>query len=138
MMSAKRQVNIMIMTKQRQTIYDYFLRHPEKHPTAEEVYEEIRQKEPGIGIATVYRNLKRLVEQGKLRELNLEKQGVRYDLYEQEHYHFICDVCGKVDNFTMPVLDHIDAEVSKLVQGSITSKSLIFHGICQHCTMQKK
>lgn len=128
----------MIMTKQRKMIYGYFLEHPEYHPTAEEIYDYVKQSNPSIGIATVYRNLKLLVEQGFIRELNLEKQGVRYDLLEHEHYHFICESCGSITNFGIDTLHHIDEEVELQTHGKITRKNLIFHGLCEQCLLKDK
>ena len=123
----------MVMTKQRQMILEYFQQYPETHPTAEELYDYVKRMEYTIGIATVYRNLKKLVEIDILRELNLEKQGVRYDLAAHEHYHFICDNCGSIKNFVIPELVAIDKAVEQQVQGTLTYKDLIFHGICAHC-----
>lgn len=123
----------MAMTKQRKMILEYFQEHPETHPTAEEIYEYVKSKICTIGIATVYRNLKKLVEIEMIRELKLEKQGVRYDLVTKEHFHFICDDCGTIENFVLPELLQIEDIVEQHVQGQVKRKDLIFHGICRNC-----
>lgn len=123
----------MAFTKRGQIIYDYFKNNPSKHPTAEEVYDELKKQDITIGVATVYRNLRNLVEQGILREINIEKQGVRYDFLEHEHYHFICDTCGNIENFMLDTLQQINTEVEDTTQGIILSKDLVFRGICKTC-----
>ena len=128
----------MNKTKQRENIMSYFNTYPQYHPSAEEIYMYVKEKDDSIGIATVYRNLKKMVEQGIIAELNVEKQGVRYDLLTHEHYHFICDVCGKIENFTNASLEHINKEVEDTTLGKITAKSLTFHGICKDCLQKEK
>lgn len=52
---------------------------------------------PGIGIATVYRNLKSLHEEGVLLVVNLPGENARYELRDQpHHHHFQCRACGRV------------------------------------------
>lgn len=52
---------------------------------------------PGLGLATVYRNLKALVEDGALQPVDLPGQGTRYELAQRpHHHHFQCLVCQRV------------------------------------------
>ncbi|MGB4984476.1 MAG: transcriptional repressor [Erysipelotrichaceae bacterium] len=126
------------MTKRGKLIYEYFLNHPQSHPTAEEIYIYLKSLDDKVGIATVYRNLKALVDMQHLREINLEKQGVRYDLIDHEHYHFICDSCGCITNFTLDTLKNINKEIEEKTKGNVLSKDLIFHGICESCLKKKE
>lgn len=127
----------MVMTKQRQMIMEYFQEHPETHPNAEEIYDYVKEKVSTIGIATVYRNLKKLVEANMIRELNLEKQGVRYDFVIQEHFHFVCDHCGAIENFVIPELLQIDDIVEQHIHGYVKRKDFIFHGTCKDCLSKR-
>ncbi|MEG0275093.1 MAG: transcriptional repressor [Longicatena sp.] len=121
------------MTKRGQLIYEYFINHPNAHPTAEEIYTYLKTLDDKVGIATVYRNLKSLVKMNHLREISVEKQGVRYDLIDYEHYHFICETCGTIQNFSLDTLKNINKEVEETTQGVILSKDMIFRGICKEC-----
>jgi Fur family transcriptional regulator, ferric uptake regulator len=52
---------------------------------------------PGMGIATVYRNLKSLQEEGVLQVVSLPGENARYELRDQpHHHHFQCRACGRV------------------------------------------
>ncbi|HYU74713.1 MAG TPA: transcriptional repressor, partial [Ktedonobacteraceae bacterium] len=65
------------------------LRASEKHPTALEVYEEVRRVRPRIGLATVYRLLHQLTEQGLIKELGRNDECCRYDGRTNRHDHAI-------------------------------------------------
>lgn len=52
---------------------------------------------PGLSIATVYRNLKALVDEGQLRAVMLPGESARFELADVgHHHHFQCRVCGRV------------------------------------------
>lgn len=70
------------------------LRATDAHPTAMEVYEAARRKRPRIGLATVYRVLHQLVEQGMVKELGRDE--ARYDANIERHDHAICTECGRL------------------------------------------
>lgn len=62
-----------------------------------EVLAEAQPAAPSLGIATVYRNLKSLVEEGWLKTVELPGQPPRYELADiGHHHHFHCRSCGKV------------------------------------------
>jgi len=103
------------------------------HPSAEEVFLQVRQTLPHISLGTVYRNLQRLVEEGKIRVLRSGGRVARYDPMTAEHDHFICRQCGRV----VDVVLESDRPVNLaplLEQGfTIATKSLSIHGLCQQC-----
>lgn len=70
------------------------LREASNHPTALEVYEQVRVLRPRIGMATVYRILHQLSELGLIRELGRDAESCRYDARTVRHDHAICTVCG--------------------------------------------
>lgn len=123
----------MALTKRGNMIYKYFQMHPTQHPTAEEVYNYVKTMDSKVGIATIYRNLNRLVELRYLREINLEKQGVRYDLNDEEHCHFICDACGHIENIQLDGFNDMNTIVEKITQGNVTKTNFMFHGCCRKC-----
>jgi Fe2+ or Zn2+ uptake regulation protein len=66
------------------------------HPFAHEIYQRVHKKLPRISLATVYRNLHGLVDEGKIRTLLLDAQGARFDPETSQHDHFVCERCGRV------------------------------------------
>jgi Fur family ferric uptake transcriptional regulator len=62
-----------------------------------EVLDEARRHVAALGLATVYRNLKSLVDAGAIQVVTLPGEVARYELAQQRHHHhFRCDVCQRV------------------------------------------
>src|SRR5207245_9823433 len=66
------------------------------HPFAHEIYQRVHKKLTRISLATVYRNLHSLVDEGKIRTLLLDSQGARFDPEPTQHDHFVCERCCRV------------------------------------------
>ena len=64
------------------------------HPSAEWVFEHVRQEVPDISLATVYRNLSLFKDQGLITSLGTVKGVERFDGNTDPHVHFICTGCG--------------------------------------------
>lgn len=80
-------------TAQRQIILEE-LRKVKSHPTADQVYEMVKKRMPGIGLATVYRNLDYLRQNGMVIKLESKGDKARYDGFIEPHCHLICKSCG--------------------------------------------
>lgn len=109
------------------------------HPTAEELYNEINRLYPTISRSTVYRNIGILLEKKDIKKVKVLNGPDRFDGNCLEHYHLICEKCGKVFDFTY----HFDnEELRKTIieqTGVITDiNSITLYGICNECKFQKK
>ena len=120
-------------TVQRQIIADA-LKNFDIHPTVDEVYMEIQKNHPSIGKATVYRNLRKLAEDGKIRQVTLSEDVERYDKRADQHYHFKCNNCGRLFDVDMDYIAHIDEQVRQEYGFQIQMHDVIFKGFCLHCT----
>lgn len=103
------------------------------HPTAEEVYAEVAKEHPTISKGTVYRNLKELVENGDIYDIEVPGAASHFDHNCFEHYHARCIKCGKVVDVDLPYMaDLIDKIVDK--HGfEFTGYDLVFKGVCPEC-----
>ena len=108
------------------------------HPLAHEIYRRVHRRLPRISLATVYRNLHSLVEEGKIRTLILDEQGARFDPETSRHDHFVCERCGRVvDLFLRRARPRDLSSLAK--QGYVvTTHSLTVHGICQVCAARRR
>ena len=62
-----------------------------------EVLDEARRHVAALGLATVYRNLKSLVDAGAIQVVTLPGEVARYEVAQRgHHHHFRCDVCQRV------------------------------------------
>ncbi len=83
------------LTRQRVAVYDYLSR-VDNHPTAEEVFLNVKRKLPKISLATVYKNLEALVVCAAVSKLAYGDGSARYDIRTDHHYHTRCLQCGRI------------------------------------------
>src|SRR5580700_7943511 len=84
------------VTAQRQSVFRA-LQGNVAHPSAEAVYELVRQEVETISLKTVYQTLNDLAELGEIAALDLGTGTVRFDPnVESAHHHLVCRGCGKV------------------------------------------
>ena len=82
-------------SRQREAIVQYLTGRTD-HPSAESVYQALRQTHPNISLGTVYRNLTLLADLGEIARLRLGDGVDHFDADTSRHYHFICSECGSV------------------------------------------
>src|SRR5665811_833445 len=74
------------------------LRRRERHATADEIGEAVREALPGTSIPTVYATLELLVELGLARRIGAGSGATLYDARTEPHQHLVCRRCGQVDD----------------------------------------
>lgn len=122
-------------SRQRDVILDY-LKSTASHPTAEEVYENIRVLEPNISLGTVYRNLKQLADYDMIKRLHMNDGIDHFDADTSVHHHLFCTSCGRVydlkpDNAEgfAKNLDFAGFEGGNKIEGFV----IYFYGKCCKC-----
>ncbi len=123
-------------TKQRGAILRV-LRNTDTHPTADWIYQEVRKEMPNVSLGTIYRNLKTLVEMGEVQELSYGSGHTRYDAKAHNHYHFVCDECGKIEDLDIPCMRELNENVEEEVQGHVREHRLEFYGVCAECLAEQ-
>jgi Fur family peroxide stress response transcriptional regulator len=108
------------------------------HPFADEIYRRVHEKLPRISLATVYRNLRSLVEAGKIGTLLLDQQGARYDPEISEHDHFICERCGRVSDLFLRRARRIDLTSLAKDGYVVTKHNVTVYGMCQVCAAARR
>ncbi len=119
-------------TRQREAILRV-VRRMSCHPTADEVYAEVRKEIPCVSLGTVYRNLKLLADTGEVAPVAGGGALNRYDGCTDNHYHFRCDSCGRVLDVEEPVDTDLDRRVAAQTGLAIRCHCLEFHGLCKDC-----
>jgi Fur family ferric uptake transcriptional regulator len=88
----------------------------DRHMTAEDIYQALRDAEEDVGIATVYRVLTQFEAAGLIERHNFDNGPAVYELDRGEHHdHMVCTETGKVIEFH-------DAEIEK-IQERIASQN---------------
>jgi len=83
------------------------------HFSAQELYDQVRQKHPRIGFATVHRTLKLLEDCGLARSVNYGDGTQRYEPNRFQHHHVICTSCNRTVEFLSPELESLLLQVQQ-------------------------
>ncbi len=117
-------------SKQRDALIE-ILQSTDTHPTAEWVYDKMKEKFPNVSLATVYRNLKHMIEMGIAREIYTDNSS-RYDANMDEHYHFMCTKCDRLIDI-MPKSENAELKYLKNKGFLIERYDLSIYGLCDEC-----
>lgn len=124
------------MTNQRRKILEY-LKSVKTHPTAEMVYAALKSELPSMTLATVYRNLNHLADEGKISKFDV-KCVSHFDGDLSFHLHCVCCDCGKI-------IDVFDSQAKKTIIKKLESSGfepetlkIITYGKCRKCYEKKQ
>ena len=101
--------------------------------TADEIYEAIAKEHPTISRATVYRNLNRLSQTGKIRRIEIPGGADRFERWCHPHYHIKCEVCGRIFDVDMEYIQHLEDKIRDTHGSQLTGHDILFTGICPQC-----
>ena len=127
------QAHNLRMTRQRRVILEA-LKKIDCHPSADQVFHEVRQHMPRISLGTVYRNLETLSELGQIQKLELGGATKRFDWDTRKHYHIRCVECGRVDDAPVAPLQKIENRLYGATVFTIIGHRLEFTGFCPNCS----
>ena len=120
-------------SRKREAIYNT-LRGTTVHPTAEWVYETLKPDYPDLSLGTVYRNIKKFCESGKVRSVGVIRGQEHFDGDTSKHSHFVCSGCGRVlDIFEPVVAEDTLADIEMKHEFRIMSEDILFSGVCPNC-----
>ncbi len=122
----------MNYSKQREVILNT-LKENVVHPTAEYLYAKIQEKDPKISLATLYRNLNQLTENGMIKKIDGLETSSHYDHNTHEHYHFICTKCRRVFDIDAEVAPELIRRTEEKTDFLIENHDIVFSGICKDC-----
>ncbi len=120
------------MTRQRKAILEN-LKDRKDHPTASEIYIQVRGRIPQVSLGTIYRNLNVLQELGEVQEINVNNNFKRYDGNPEQHYHFFCRDCGNVYDLKGSYQEELDQLFSRKNAHYISGHNADFFGTCCNC-----
>lgn len=123
------------ITPQRHAILEHLV-HSVSHPTADEIYKALEGKFPNMSVATVYNNLRVFKGAGLVKELTYGDSSSRFDFVTSDHYHIICNSCGKIMDFYYPGLDEVETLAEHVTGFKVADHRMEVYGTCPDC--QKK
>lgn len=121
------------VTRQRLLVADA-LTAEGRQVTAQDLYHRLREREPRIGRATVFRTLEALVAAGVARRLEQDSHVYGYVACRPEHHHHLaCERCGRVEEIDEAYVTPVAERVSSELGFTIDDARLDFYGRCARC-----
>ncbi len=109
-----------------------------KHLTPEEIYHEVKKINSGIGLATVYRALSFLENEGLVNSISFGIEGKKYELNRGTHHdHMICLNCDKIIEFYDDELETLQEKIAKKHGFKLITHELNMYGVCQDCKKEE-
>ncbi|WP_085521599.1 peroxide-responsive transcriptional repressor PerR [Tuberibacillus sp. Marseille-P3662] len=125
------------ITPQRHAILEYLITSM-THPTADDIYKALESKFPNMSVATVYNNLRVFKKSGLVKELTYGDSSSRFDYASSDHYHVICNTCGKIVDFHYPGLDEVEHLAEHVTGFNIGKHRMEVYGVCPDCQENHK
>ncbi|MBM3149775.1 MAG: transcriptional repressor [Chloroflexi bacterium] len=104
------------------------------HISAEEIYEQVRDRYPYANISTVYRTLELLKELGLVTEVELGDGRVRYHPAERgRHHHLVCQKCGIILDLPENAISNLEDVLFHEYGFQADLRHLAIFGLCTEC-----
>ena len=111
------------------------------HPTADMIYATVRRELPRISLGTVYRNLQRLVAEGRMSLAPVQDdsgRSYRFDPETRPHDHFVCQGCKRIYDVARDRTGAVDLGALELKGFQVTSHTLAVYGLCPRCALARR
>jgi Fur family transcriptional regulator, peroxide stress response regulator len=103
------------------------------HPSADNIYQEVRRQLPMISFNTVYKTLETFCQLGLITKINPLHEVARYDGNVSPHTHMVCTRCHKVEDFTWHWPEEVPLPSPGATGFKVDSLAVHLFGLCPHC-----
>jgi Fur family ferric uptake transcriptional regulator len=104
--------------------------------SAQEIFDRLRAEGRGVGIASVYRILDFLADQGFVQRVDIGDAITRFEPAHSDgvhHHHLVCNSCGKVEAFADERLEHALRQVERKTGYTTAGHDVLLRGACRDC-----
>ena len=123
------------VTTQRILIFKELAKHTKEHPSAEDLYNLLKDKVYGLSISTVYRALSIFESLGLVRRIPTPDGKAHFEIANEPHGHFVCHLCGKVFDLDVTSSSYKDIKENLSQKGfNLESCNLVCFGTCKDCS----
>jgi len=119
-------------TFQRMNILEVIEKHG--HMSVDDIYAEVIKVHPSLSLATIYKNIILMQENGILVEVPIAGKKSKYELAKIDHMHLICTECGEVEDMNcMTSTDKIFHELTDKEHFKLDRRQVNLYGVCESC-----
>jgi len=104
------------------------------HPTAQQVYDKVKETHPTVSLATVYKTLQLLKNLDLIQELNLPQGQARFDSYTKPHINLICLRCGSILDLDDTSAIELTRRVVAATKFRLKGQRIDIFGTCRRCS----
>jgi len=117
------------ITSQRLEILRYLDKH-RNHPTAYQIYTDLKKNNPSLSKTTVYNSLEILNKHNIINSISITGLESRYDIINEMHHHFMCKKCGRIIDIEITC-----PNIKKIIEigHKIEEVHGYFKGKCKEC-----
>ena len=125
------------ITETRKAVIDFIIQSHD-HPSADMIYQALLPAFPNMSLATVYNNLKVLIDEGFVSELKVRNDTTTYyDFMGHQHLNVICEKCGRIADMDLDLPD-VQQEAADQTGYQITKIQMVVSGICPDCVARQQ
>ena len=125
------------ITETRKAVIDFIIQSHD-HPSADMIYQALLPAFPNMSLATVYNNLKVLIDEGFVSELKVRNDTTTYyDFMGHQHLNVICEKCGRIADMDLDLPD-VQQEAADQTGYQITKSQRVVYGICPDCVTRQQ
>jgi len=120
------------VTTQRLAICKFILSRND-HPTAEQIYQNLRIEYPTISLGTIYKTLHLLKELGLIQELGFNEGSTRYDPDMELHINMVCTNCGKISDYKVENVEKLWSDIISDLRITPKGQRIDIYYECNDC-----
>lgn len=130
-------------TKSKGYIMEFFQSHMEQIVSAADIHGYLEENGKQVNLATVYRNLDKMTEEGVLLKYKTAKD--EHAVYQytggrdtcHEHLHLQCARCGKVIHLECGFMKDITEHLLEHHGFALECSNSVLYGLCRECRLEK-
>ena len=108
------------------------------HPTAEILYQRLKDRMPSLSLDTVYRTLGTLVSHNLVHRVESAQNQARFEVQHIHHHHVVCRECGRISDFKWNLVDQTSLQRELDTWGRVERAHMVVYGICRECLETRK
>jgi len=128
-------------TRHRDQLLSYLKTVPGQHVTVQDIQTYFKDKKTGIGTATIYRQLERMVEEGLVTKYTIDNNSPAcFEYIEQETQchkeacnHCKCEICGRLIHLHCTEIPEVHKHILEHHGFAVNSMRTVYYGICRDC-----
>ncbi|NOQ30375.1 MAG: transcriptional repressor [Helicobacteraceae bacterium] len=103
------------------------------HMNVDELYFLVSQEFPTISVATIYKNIKIMLERVFIKEVKIPKQKSVYELNKAQHSHIVCSKCNKIVDIQLQT-EELLRSASQISNFTLNESAIVLNGVCPECS----